>query len=41
MDTFKYPNNSFGCRLKLVDEFTEIVSSAFGTFIDQLQEMFA
>ena len=41
LDPFKFPDKRFGFRLQLVDEFTEIVSSAFGPFIGHHQELFA
>ena len=31
MDLFKFPDKCLGFRLELVDEFTEIVPSAFGS----------
>ena len=40
-DPFKFPEKCFAFMLELVDEFTEIVSSAFGPFIGHHQGLFA
>ena len=40
-DPFKFPDESLGFRLELVDEFTKIVSSAFGSFIGHHQGLLA
>ena len=36
-----FPNKYFGFRLKLVDEFTEIILSVFGPFKGHHQGLFA
>ena len=36
-----FPDNSFGFRLELADEYTEIVPSVFGRFIGYHQGIFA
>ena len=41
MDPFKFPDNCFGFRLGLVDEFTEIIPIAFGPIISYHQGLFA